>query len=82
MGTKKTLKRATITDLKRWWCILNVWEWPDDLDMPKPTKERLRDDPNHSAAWRAVNERLSARRISEKEILSYWNGVFLPTRKL
>lgn len=72
--------KATEVQLKYWWCKLNCWEWPDDLDMPKPAA-CTRADPNYMAAWDKVNSLLYQRRISHRKVLAFWQNTFLPARE-
>lgn len=67
--------------LARWWCRLNVFEWPEDFPVPEPvgsgdmTDQDKRANRDWMAAWREVNDRADL-----VKALEYWNKVFLPAR--
>jgi len=65
--------------LSRWWCVLNVFEWPQDFPMPKPDGWDSMNDRQRwvvgKPAWEAINAA-----IPYPGALEYWNKTFLPQR--
>lgn len=56
--------------VRRWWCQLNSWRWPENLPMPKPASNDY-DDPLYKEAVMAVQMECAWRFCK-----SYWNGAW------
>jgi hypothetical protein len=61
--------------LARWYCLLNTWEWPDNLPNPEtvpsgepPLTPKM---PRRSAVMEWITERIGAKAVSEE-----WNCRF------
>lgn len=65
--------------LSRWWCEMNVFEWPKDFPMPKPEGWDAMSDMQRREAGKPAWEAISAA-IPYPGALEYWSKTFLPRR--
>lgn len=79
VGIRELLRGAERETLARWWCEMNVFEWPKGFPIPKPegavSDSEIMNNPDWVAAWQAINEA-----IPYPGALEYWRNTFLPAR--
>lgn len=63
---REILKKQSDATLAKWWCILNLWGWPDKLPNPEPRSSA------HNSRRAALMVWIQ-RQIGTKRCLEEWN---------
>lgn len=57
-----------------WHCVLNSWEWPDEIPNPEPREQHSTDSRRSKIMLWIMNS------VGFREINRYWNCCYLQTR--